>query len=165
MRLACNQFDQCVGGFVFETLLLGSVSKQSWLKKSFRPHYTLCLKSQLFDQPLCYSLMMDGCIHNNWSLPSSTLICWILAEMVTFAEFGDLASAIPIRDIWKQKHHKAIRDMWIPSPLVWKCTKGQDSFLIRCLSRMSFQPKIMLCKDIQALSLALQQMGRAHDHF
>ncbi|KAM3733881.1 hypothetical protein ACB098_11G172100 [Castanea mollissima] len=70
------------------------------------------------------------------------------------------ASAIPIRDIWKQKHHKAIRDMWIPSPLVWKCTKGQDSFLIRCLSRMSFQPKIMLCKDIQASSLALQQMGR-----
>ncbi|KAM4072839.1 hypothetical protein ACB094_11G170000 [Castanea mollissima] len=62
--------------------------------------------------------MMDGCIHNNWSLPSSTWICWILAEMVTLAEFGDLASAIPIRDIWKQKHHKAIRDMWIPFPLV-----------------------------------------------
>ncbi|KAF3948149.1 hypothetical protein CMV_025816 [Castanea mollissima] len=111
-----NIFWSSVGCYQFT--LYSSVSKQSWLKKSFRPHYTLCLKSQLFDQPLCYSLMMDGCIHNNWSLPSSTLICWILAEMVTLAEFGDLASAIPIRDIWKQKHHKAIRDMWIPSPLV-----------------------------------------------
>nr|POE66694.1 hypothetical protein CFP56_70480 [Quercus suber] len=41
-----------------------SVIKQSWLKKSFRQQYTLFLKSQLFDQPLCYSSMMDVCIHD-----------------------------------------------------------------------------------------------------
>ncbi|KAF3949022.1 hypothetical protein CMV_025049 [Castanea mollissima] len=55
MRLTCNQFDQFVGRLLFETLVSGSVIKQQ---------YTLCSKSQLFDQPLCYSLMMDGCIHD-----------------------------------------------------------------------------------------------------
>nr|POE66696.1 hypothetical protein CFP56_70482 [Quercus suber] len=64
MQLTCNQFDQFVGRLFFETLVSGLVIKQSWLKKSFRQQYTLCLKSQLFDQPLCYSLMMDGCIHD-----------------------------------------------------------------------------------------------------
>nr|POE99320.1 hypothetical protein CFP56_76988 [Quercus suber] len=64
MRLTCNQFGHFVGRLFFETLVSGSVVQQSWLKKSFRQQYTLCLKSQIFDQQLCYSLMMDGCTHD-----------------------------------------------------------------------------------------------------
>ena len=46
---------QCVGSLFFETLVLGLVIKQSWLKKSFKQYYTLCLKFQLHNQPLWWA--------------------------------------------------------------------------------------------------------------
>ena len=46
--LTCNQFDQIVGRLFFETLVLGSVIKQSWLKKIIQTAVHVVLEIAVF---------------------------------------------------------------------------------------------------------------------
>ena len=58
----------------------------------------ICLSNSNSFQVFRYSLMVDGCIHDglisNTQPASRTLICWILGEMITLAEFGGLVKII-----------------------------------------------------------------------
>ena len=78
--LTCNQFDQFVGRLLFETLVSGSIIKQSWLKKIIQTTVHIVLEIAAFRSTTMVSTVIYYIVRPSIYFPPSKFFLIVLAQ-------------------------------------------------------------------------------------